>query len=210
MSDDLDSIIPPPDDSALWAAAREMFVDQDLTGKEVCEALGLAEATFWKRARDESWLRRDREPPAVAAFDPEAPPPDPAQTVETAWRRAVFAMNAGRSAEATRWMRLHAQFQAAAEHAARQAARQVERRLRQENLESDREFNREMSDLQTKVRAAYETFKPARTPAGVEKRESISSDSRPTAPLDPNAPGLDRAERRRRLKLMAKTRARPP
>lgn len=94
---------PGPD---VWAIARDAYL-AGATGVTVCRDLGLKPSTFWRRAAEEEWLRRDRAPASPQALDMQASVDTFAEAAEKAWRRAVQALDHGRSAEAHRWMRMH-------------------------------------------------------------------------------------------------------
>ncbi|HEV2080957.1 MAG TPA: hypothetical protein VGR32_00745 [Brevundimonas sp.] len=103
----------------LWDVARQLY-DAGLPAREICEDLGLATATFWRRARQDGWLRRDRRVEAPAPLDLEAPIQASSDAADKAWRRMTQALEAGRAMEALRWRRLH---EALADGEARAASR---------------------------------------------------------------------------------------
>lgn len=90
----------------LWDVARQLY-DAGLPGREICEDLGLATATFWRRARQDGWLRRNRQVEPPAPLDLEAPIQPSSDAADKAWRRMTQALEAGRAIEALRWRRLH-------------------------------------------------------------------------------------------------------
>ena len=188
---------PAPSDPC-WDAARDLYLSGE-TAEEVCARLSIPSSTFFKRAGEKGWLRRDQ--PCRAPDDPpldlQAPADPPEVAVDKAWRRVTAALDAGRSAEAMRWMRVHAALKASARADTAEEDRRLTHRIEAIGRTArgiSAQARAELRELQTSLRAEV-----------VEKVESKKS---APAPLDPDAPGLSRAERRRRLKYLAKTR--PP
>lgn len=110
----------------LWDVARQLY-DAGYAGKMICEDLGLAPTTFWRRAKQENWLRRDRRAAPLEPLDMEAPAQEASEAADLAWRRMTQALAAGRSVEAMRWRRLHAELigaEARADSRQRRAARE--------------------------------------------------------------------------------------
>lgn len=191
-----------PEDT--WTLARELYAGGQ-TGQAVCMALGIRPSTFWRRASQENWLRRDQ-PKAAAPIEPldmTACVDDLATARDKAWRRVCLAMDQGRSAEAMRWIRVHA-----ALFAQTQTQRETIDRSAGGSSRDDppRPVHRAMDKVQDDLRdMAFGT--------GWEKVESTLADSHPdhlARTPDPAAPGLSRAERRRRLKDRAAHRPVPP
>jgi hypothetical protein len=104
----------------LWDVARQLF-DAGYPAKMICEDLGLASATFWRRARAEHWLRRDRRVAPPEPLDMAAPLQDGDAAADIAWRRMTQALEAGRPTDAMRWRRLHADLSSIDRRAAREA-----------------------------------------------------------------------------------------
>lgn len=90
----------------LWAVARDAYLS-GATATTVCRDLGLPPSTFFKRAAREGWLRRDQAVRTPPPLDLDGPVDDFATAADKAWRRAVQAIDQGRSTEAQRWMRMH-------------------------------------------------------------------------------------------------------
>ncbi len=111
---------PEVDGANLWEEARELYA-MGYPGREICTELGLKTATFWRRARVGGWLRRDRKHEAPPPLDLDAPIQDESDAADKAWRRMTQALEAGRSIEAMRWRRLHADLTAGQVRAAAQA-----------------------------------------------------------------------------------------
>jgi len=107
----LDPIDPPEAPPDIWQAARDIYLAGQ-PGRVVCAALGLKESTFWRRAALGGWLRRDGDAPAPPPLDLTAPPDTTEGALDKAWRRVCAAVDAGLSAEALRWMRVHAALKA--------------------------------------------------------------------------------------------------
>lgn len=161
-------------------------------------ALGIRPSTFWRRAAQENWLRRDQ-PKAAAPIEPldmTACVDDLATARDKAWRRVCLAMDQGRSAEAMRWIRVHsalfAQTQTAQEAIDRSAGRP-----------SDDEPERPFYHAMRKVQADLQRMALGDKLEKVESTLTDSHGDRSESGLDPDAPGLSRAERRRRLKYRA-------
>ncbi|MBX9574737.1 MAG: hypothetical protein K2X07_03775 [Caulobacteraceae bacterium] len=117
--DDLPTYITGSD---VWDVARQMF-EAGYSARIICEDLELSTATFWRRAREEGWLRRDqrRAAPPPPPLDMDAPVQDPADAADIAWRRMTQALEAGHVLEAMRWRRLHAGLAVGEAHAASRA-----------------------------------------------------------------------------------------
>ncbi len=185
-----------PDDT--WTLARELYAGGQ-TGQAVCMALGIRPSTFWRRAAQENWLRRDQ-PKAAAPIEPldmTACVDDLATARDKAWRRVCLAMDQGRSAEAMRWIRVHsalfAQTQTAQETIDRSARGQTQHEPEPPVHAAMRKAQADVARMATALGASDR----------LEKVESTLADShsdRPARGLDPDAPGISRAERRRRLK----------
>lgn len=182
--------LDPPESQ--WSLARDLYASGQ-TGQAVCAALGVRPSTFWRRAANEGWLRRDQ-PNAFytpGPLDLDAPVDDHDAALDKAWRRVCGALDDGRSAEATRWIRVHSALLAQVE-ARRDSARRDSR-----------------LQLDTAFRTAKSAHDLARRLDRLEKVESTPADSHAPALLDPDAPGLSRAERRRRRKYLARSRPEP-
>ena len=196
----------PPDDT--WTLAQELYTSGQ-TGQTVCRALGIPPSTFWRRAAEEGWLRRDqpRGPAPAELLDLTAAIDDLATARDKAWRRVCVAMDQGRSAEAMRWIRVHA-----ALYAQTQTARDtIDRSARgQTQPEPERPIHAAMRKAQADIeRMALSLCSSDR----LEKVESTPTHSHPVPSsqgLDPDAQGISRAERRRRLKYRAAHRSGTP
>jgi hypothetical protein len=112
----------------LWDVARQLY-DAGYTGKMICEDLGLAPTTFWRRARQENWLRRDRRVAPPEPLDMEAPVQEASDAADLAWRRMTQALEAGRAVEAMRWRRLHAELVGGEARADSRQRRQTRERM---------------------------------------------------------------------------------
>lgn len=198
---------PDPLDPAedQWSLARDLYAAGQ-TGQAVCAALGIRSSTFWRRAAKEGWLRRDQ-PNAFytpGPLDLSAPVDDHDAAIDKAWRRVCAALDDGRSGEAARWIRVHSALLS-------QIDARRERDRRDDRHEIDKVIwtakgitaraNLEIARLKPGARALDDAL---------EKVESTLTDSHspdtPSTPLDPNVPGLTRAERRRRQKYLTKSR----
>lgn len=186
----LDPVDPPDVSPDIWQAARDIYLAGQ-PGRVVCAALGLKESTFWRRAALGGWLRRDGDAPAPPPLDLTAPPDTTEGALDKAWRRVCAAVDAGLSAEALRWMRVHAALKAQHSDGFLTAMRD-----RRDQIAA-------MSDALTRGTARGLADLAAVQDARREKGESLSPDSHPDL-LDPAAPGLSRAERRRRERYRAR------
>jgi hypothetical protein len=99
-----------------WALARRDY-QAGHTGEEVCARYDLRPSTLRDRARVEGWRRVDAPDPAPVdpGGDEALALPDYAQMALVALIRMNRALEAGRSVEAGRWMRLHEKLTAMAE-----------------------------------------------------------------------------------------------
>ena len=194
---------PDPLDPAedQWSLARDLYAAGQ-TGQAVCAALGIRPSTFWRRAADQGWLRRDQ-PNAFytpGPLDLSAAVDDHDAAIDKAWRRVCAALDDGRSGEAARWIRVHSALLSQGE-----ARRESHRR--DDRHEIDKVI---WSAKSITARANLEIQRLKHGAPGLEKVESTLTDSHGTdaasTPLDPDAPGLTRAERRRRLKYLARAR----
>lgn len=190
-SDIVDPFEKPED---IWALARELYTSGQ-TGHAVCMALGIRPSTFWRRASQENWLRRDqpRAPALVEPLDMTACVDDLATARDKAWRRVCLAMDQGRSAEAMRWIRVHAALFAQTQTQRETIDRSADGPARDD---PERPVHRAMEKL-------HDDLRDMEFGEGWEKVESTLADSHQdhlARTPDPAAPGLSRAERRRRLK----------
>jgi hypothetical protein len=96
-----------------WDGARSEYLD-GATAEEVCRRYDLGLSAFRARARREGWRRADVTDPAP--IDDDAPSPfddlTPVELAEVCLRRVARAIDLNRSADALRWMRLHAALRA--------------------------------------------------------------------------------------------------
>jgi hypothetical protein len=175
---------------ATWDAARDDYL-AGFTAEEVCRRHDLGLSAFWARAKQQGWRRADQPAPDVAdrPLDLDAPPETRQSAIDKAWRRATRALDEGCSSEAMRWMRLHDMLVAAdraelhedQRQGARQliAATRVARGIEAQTAATLRRMQAQLAHLD------------APEPNKVESKTL----------LDPDEPGLNRAERRRRRKL---------
>lgn len=202
-----DIILDDPLDAtaqADWNLARELYLAGQ-TGDKVCIALGLKPSTFWRRAARENWLRRDA-PRSVAPqpIDLAAEVDDLAQAIDKAWRRVCAALDAGHAADAMRWTRVHAVLKADSHDRGRAEDRDAGRAI----VAQADAIARVARQVEAGSRAHVQRIEADLKRARLEKVESNSPDSHGPTPtstaLDPDAPGLGRAERRRRQKYLSR------
>jgi len=117
-----DAIAPSPRSPETWARIREAYL-QGTAASTLCERFGVGLRTLRDRARQEGWRRSDQPEPDLVNLDlaqdddedeEDATPATAAELQAQAWRQVSRAIRRGRSAEARRWMALHAQFDALA------------------------------------------------------------------------------------------------
>jgi hypothetical protein len=178
-------------DSA-WDAARDDYL-AGATAEEACRRHDLGLSAFWTRARRQGWRRADQPAPDPAdePLDFDAPADSRAQALDKAWRRVSRALDAGRSAEAMRWMRVHAMIL----QAERAEVREDERQGAQQMAAATRIARGLEAQTAATLRRMQAEFPHLHAEANRVQSKN------PPAPLDPDAPGLNRAERRRRRKL---------
>ena len=187
-----------------WDAAREDYV-AGATAEEVCRRHDLGLSAFKVRARQGEWRRADQPAPDPLddTIDLDAPPEPRDSMLDKAWRRVSQALDAGRSTEAMRWMRLHAMLL--------EADRAEQRAHDRDTAQDMRAVTRKARDNETHAVATLRQLQ-ADNPflkRPVLKRPVHTVHSKKPAPVasappDPDEPGLSRAERRRRLKYRAK------
>lgn len=183
----------PPEDK--WILARDLYLSGQ-TGEAVCAALGIRPSTFWRRASEGNWLRRDRPRalPEPEPLDMTAPVDDPAAAIDKVWRRVCAALDAGRSADALRWVRLHALLRG-----------QADAERRQESRETLRDMDAMLRTTKgIKARAEAELYR--RKALALEKEGITLKDSHPDPDSVSETPGLNRAERRRLVRELGKRR----
>jgi hypothetical protein len=106
-----------------WQAAREAYLAGE-PAEAVCERFDLGLSAFRKRAREDGWRRADQpDPPPDAPFEEDDETLDPSDLADLAWRRLTRAVSLGRSAEASRWLKLHTELTAPERARRREAAR---------------------------------------------------------------------------------------
>lgn len=190
FSDDDDDPLNPSEDK--WTLARDLFTSGH-TGDAVCAALGIRRSTFWRRAARESWLRRDgpRGATAPEPLDLDAPVDDSVSALDKVWRRVCLALDSGRSADALRWIRIHTLLRT-----------QADADRRHESRETLRDMDAILRTTKG-IKAAAEAELIRRKTPILEKGDSTLTESHPA---DADSPALNRAERRRLLKSVAKRR----
>jgi hypothetical protein len=217
-------IDPPPADAtsgrrvhseAAWASAREAYLSGE-AGASAAARHGIGESVFWKRAADEGWRRRDRPEPAPPPFDPNRSVLDEAGQLALIDRRLADALERGDVTESLRWQRLRERVEGQEERRLdrqERAARQADRRAHVEigalttaARDIERVARAGLSHLRTET--LRQKVEDAR--AGAESTESKKTPTAAPTLLDPDAPGLSRAERRRRLKYRARHAAADP
>lgn len=189
-----------PDD--IWTLARDLYLAGQ-TGTAVCDALDLKPSTFWKRAADEKWLRRDRPrgAPDLQPLDMDAPVDDLPQARDKAWRRVCRALDQGRDGEALRWYRLHTLLDPREDQARDHRARATQD---QSTLSDLKALSSAARLVEAQARAELGVLQAQFQTGRLEKVESTPTTPQPSRPLDPKAEGLTRAERRRRQKYLAR------
>lgn len=187
-----DLVAPDGEAGDRWTLARDLYLSGQ-PGESVCEALGIAPSTFWRRAAADHWLRRDRpcEAAPLEPLDMSAPADEPQVAADKAWRRVCAALDAGRSGDALRWLRVHAMMKGQDEAQRRAAVRHDAERMTA--------LDRTAREIEAQARVAARVFKAQRIGEALEKVESTLTDSQ--------APRPSRAERRRLAKLQARARA---
>lgn len=203
---DLTDPFDKPNDT--WPLAQELYTSGQ-TGQTVCRALGIPPSTFWRRAAEEGWLRRDqpRGPAPAEPLDMSASVDDLATARDKAWRRVCVAMDQGRSAEAMRWIRVHA-----ALYTQTQTARDtIDRSARgQTQPEPERPIHAAIRKAQADIERMALSLCSSDRLERVESTPTHSHVALSSQGLDPDAPGISRAERRRRLKYRDAHRPRTP
>ncbi|KQS57498.1 hypothetical protein ASG17_01920 [Brevundimonas sp. Leaf363] len=183
---------------SVWNDAREDYLI-GFTAQEVCRRHDLGLSAFWARAQREGWRRADQPAPDPVddALDPDAPVASREQAIDKAWRRVDAALDAGRSTDALRWMRIHAMLLAGERADMREGDRRSMADLRQAT-EAARGRSAAtvavMQRVQTEIDIVDAQLAARRTRDQANEVESKNA-------LDPDEPGLNRAERRRRRRL---------
>ncbi|MGV9010429.1 hypothetical protein [Brevundimonas sp.] len=191
-----------------WALAQELY-SAGQTGQTVCRALGIPPSTFWRRAAHENWLRRDQPRGSAPAepLDMAAAVDDLANARNKAWRRVCLAMDQGRSAEAMRWIRVHAalyaQTQTAEDTIDRSARGPTQHQPEPRVHAAMRKAQADVARMAMALGASDRLEK-------VESTPTDSHSARSGKGLDPDASGISRSERRRRLKYRAAHWPTPP
>lgn len=205
-SDGHDPFNPAED---IWTVARDLYTSGQ-TGQAVCLALGIRPSTFWRRAAHENWLRRDqpRGSAPIEPLDMSASVDDLPNAQDKAWRRVCVAMDQGRSAEAMRWIRVHAALSAQTRIQREIIDRSANRQTQDEQDEQDEPTHVALRDARTKLERVVLAIGAGNRLDKVESTLTDSHAARPADGLDPDAPGLSRGERRRRLKYRAAHRPR--
>lgn len=159
--------------SETWDAARDAYL-AGATAEEVCRRHDLGLSAFRARARRHGWRRADQPDPEPEDDDlDDYAGADLGELVDLAWRRVARALDLGTSAEASRWLRIHA-----ALHARAQAEAQSRHR------------DRERLEHQARVNPGrIPVFEPRLSPDGRDVHDVHSKNF--------DDPPLSRAERRR-------------
>ena len=182
-----------------WDMAREQYL-AGASAEEVCRRHDLGLSAFKVRARQGNWRRIDQPAPDPIDddIDMDAPAEPRERMLGKAWRRLSQALDAGRSTEAVRWMRVHAMLLAAERTEARERDR--------DTAEEMRAITRTARGIEAQASSMIRQVE-AEAPGLKRRVHTVHSKKSPTAPPpppDPDEPGLSRAERRRRLKYQAK------
>ena len=206
----------------IWALARDAYLGGE-SGPSAAARHGISLTSFRRRAAEEGWRRTDRPVDPLAPFDPEGPMLAEADQLALIDRRICWAIELGDVSTALRWTRMRDRFetrearrsdeatraQRAADKRAHvdvleltRAARDVDRiaRTRLASVETELRLKR----LRTKGRAIAASDADSARTKDWDSRDSKNSATATSSSLDPEAPGLSRAERRRRLKYAAK------
>lgn len=187
---------------AVWASLRDAYLAGE-AGDAAASRHGVASATFWKRARREGWRRSDQPEAPPPAFDPERPALDASDQLDLIDRRLSWALETGAAGEALRWMRMRERIEA-------RAQRQAETHARLQAVAAKAAAREDMAcfrDLAAATRALEQAALANKRRLRAETRgESGQSKNLAAAPdlLDPEAPNLSRAERRRRARYLAR------
>ncbi len=178
-----------------WDAARAAYLAGE-AAEAVCARFDIGLTAFRVRARQEGWRRADQPDPEPLPLDDEDADDlagaDPATLAALAWRHLGRALSRGRSAEAQRWLRVHAQLTAPA-RATERAASQTADRLQQARRTGFYDgIEARVHGIQTVARAVG---------LGLDRRSN--PETQPHDPHDPHpenstpSHSLTRAERRR-------------
>ena len=188
-----------PDET--WDMARDQYL-AGASAEEVCRRHDLGLSAFKVRARQGGWRRIDQTAPDPIDddIDLDGPPEPRERMLDKAWRRVSQALDAGRSIEAVRWMRVHAMLLAAERAEARDRDRDWN------SAEEMRAITRTARGIEAQATSMIRQIQ-SESPFRKEEVHTVhskKSSSAPSAPPSPDEPGLSRAERRRRLKYRAK------
>lgn len=200
---------------AAWASARDAYLSGE-AGASVAARHGISSSAFWRRAAEEGWRRCDQPTPPPPPFDPDRPALDEAAQLALADKRMSWALERGDVTEALRWQKMQERIEG------REARRrETEARVRRD---AERRAHAEIAALTDTARDVERVARAGLAQIETElrlnrlkdrasmrdSRESKNADPAPDALLDPAAPGLSRAERRRRQKYLAKHGPAPP
>ena len=135
----------------------------------------------------------------TCTLDPDIPREPRDSMLDKAWRRVSQALDAGRSIEAVRWLRIHAMLL--------ETERAEDRARNPDRADRLRPPSRNARDGEAQAVAALRQIQ-ADNPFLAREVHTVHSKKSTTAPSslpDPDDPGLSRAERRRRLKYRARS-----
>lgn len=202
---------------AAWASARDAYLAGE-AGASAAARHGISDSAFWRRAAEEGWRRRDQPDDPPAPFDPDRPALDDEAQLALIDRRASWALQRGDAGEALRWLRMRDRIELRG-HRLREAQARAEaaavRRSQREataDIQSVAALARgveqvakaELAGVRAQMRRHGLERAMSRRESGESKIQTPVPPTDPPAPLDPDAPGLSRAERRRRLKYRAR------
>lgn len=194
---------------AVWASARDAYLAGE-SGDSVAARHGIGRSTFRRHAADEAWRRCDQPTPPPTPFDPDRPAMEEASQLELIDRRVSWALELGDAGAALRWLRMRDRIELRGQRL-REAQARAQRRVDQDLSAEIRSVAALARGVEHVAKAELSEFRTQMRRHGLEvemaKRDSRDSkiQSPVAAPgLAPDAPGISRAERRRRQKYRAR------
>jgi hypothetical protein len=188
---------------AVWSSLRDAYLAGE-AGEAAAARHGVAPATFWKRARREGWRRSEQPEAPPPAFDPDRPAMNASDQLDLIDRRVSWALEAGAASEALRWLRMRERIEVRAQRQAEMRARLeavAAKASARENMACFRDLAAATRDLE---QAALANRRRLRAEAQGESGQPKNSPGSREGFLDPDAPNLSRAERRRRARYLSR------